>query len=129
MTLNIVITGQIRGGKNNICITRTGRRFPNKQWAAWRAQKVKEVIAQILLTSELYAPVNVPFNTPCSVKLAYYAGDKRRRDFTAVCDSVWHVLEKAGVVTDDTLLWPVESSRGYDKENPRYEITIQPEET
>jgi len=56
--------------------------------------------------------------------LSYLAGDKRRRDNPAIVDAIFHVLEKAGVVADDTLIWPVASSRGYDKENPRAEITL-----
>jgi hypothetical protein len=41
-----------------------------------------------------------------------------------VLDAVWHVLEKAGVVADDTLLWAVQSSRSYDKAAPGVTITF-----
>jgi Holliday junction resolvase RusA-like endonuclease len=108
----IVITGQIRGGKNNINITRSGRRFPNPAWATWRDDAVMQVKAQIPFGFQtLTEPVNI--------RLDYYAGDRRRRDCPAVLDAVWHVLEKAGVVKDDMLLWPSQSSRSYDKLNPR----------
>lgn len=116
--LTFVITGQICGGKNNITVTRTGHRFPNKKWAAWRDAAVREITAQIP------AGFN-PISTEVCVSLDYFAGDRRRRDFPAICDSVWHVLEKSGVVTDDTLLWPTRSSRGYAKDHPRCEITIR----
>lgn len=109
--LEIKITGQIIGGKNNICITRTGRRFPNKKWAAWRDLKVGEVRARL---PKDFKTIDHPVN----VEIDYVAGDKRRRDFPAICDSIWHVLEKAGVVSDDTLLWPSKSTRGYSKEMP-----------
>jgi len=113
--LTICLIGQVRGGKNNICITRTGRRFPNHEWAKWRDMQVAYVRQQL---PEGF----VPFAAPVSVRVSYVAGDKRRRDFPAICDAVWHVLEKAGVVTDDTFLWPQESTRGYDKANPRCEV-------
>ena len=112
-----IITGQIMGGKNNIIITRTGHRFPKPSWARWRDDAVRQV--------KQFIPRGfTPFNTPVNVRLAYFAGDKRRRDMPAIIDSVWHVLEKAGVVTDDWHLWVSESSRGYDKGNPRAEITF-----
>jgi Holliday junction resolvase RusA-like endonuclease len=113
----IVICGQIRGGKNNIIITRTGRRFPNPKWAAWRDAAVMEV--QMQLPRGFAA-----FTQPVNVRLDYVAGDHRRRDNPAIVDAIWHCLEKAGVVSDDVLLWPTESSRSYDKDNPRATITF-----
>jgi len=65
-----------------------------------------------------------PFSSPVNVRLDYFAGDKRRRDMPAIVDAIFHVLEKAGVVTDDWHLWVAESSRGFDKENPRAVITF-----
>ena len=115
MTL-YTITGQIRGGKNNLTVTRTGHRFPNAKWAKWRDVAVKEIVAQRQGRAQFTEPVNV--------RLDYYAEDRRRRDMPAIVDAIFHVLEKAGVVKDDTLLWITESSRNYDKANPRAEITI-----
>lgn len=115
--MKITITGQVRGGKNNIIITRTGRRFPNKDWAKWRDAAVQEVCNQI-------PPAWNAIDVPVNVRLDYVAGDHRRRDFPAICDAVWHVLEKAGVVTDDTHLWPAESTRSYSKTTPHCTITF-----
>jgi hypothetical protein len=122
--LRLVIIGQIRGGKNNITVTRTGKRFPNKVWANWRDKAVSQVLEQL--------PDGFPHQTygvqqfiePVNISLDYVAGDKRRRDMPAIIDSIFHVLEKAGVVSDDTLLWVSESSRSYDKQNPRAVITF-----
>jgi len=115
--VKIVITGQIMGGKNNIIITRTGHRFPKPAWAKWRDDAVRQVKQHIPRGF-------TPFNTPVNVRLDYIAGDKRRRDMPAIVDAIFHVLEKAGVVTDDWHLWVTESSRGFDKENPRAVITF-----
>jgi Holliday junction resolvase RusA-like endonuclease len=104
------IKGQIRGGKNSVQTTKTGHRYPNKMWAKWRDEAVKSVKAQL---PAYFETINV--HQP--VRLTYLAGDKRRRDQPAIIDAVWHVLEKAGVISDDTLLWATESTRGYDKDN------------
>lgn len=113
----ITITGQIRGGKNSVQTTKTGRRYPNKVWAKWRDNAVREVVAQIPKGWE-------PISEHTNVRMEYFAGDKRRRDMPAIIDACFHVLEKAGFTEDDTHLWVAESSRAYDKENPRLIITI-----
>lgn len=107
----ISFLGQIKGGKNNICITRTGHRFPNTKWAKWRDKMVASVKAQL-------PPEFKTIDFPTNIRLTYWAEDKRRRDMPAIVDAIFHVLEKAGVATDDTLLWVAQSSRHYDKENP-----------
>jgi Holliday junction resolvase RusA-like endonuclease len=114
---SVVITGQIRGGKNSVQSTRDGRRYPKANWAKWRDAAVREVRAQLPRDWK-------PLDTLTNVRLDYVAGDRRRRDFPAICDAAWHVLERAGFVTDDTHLWPAESSRAYNKSAPRLTITI-----
>lgn len=121
--LSITIRGQVKGGKNNIGITRNGRRFPKASWAKWRDDAARQVKAQ--WNDWNYGGFKrIPFTIPLNVRLDYFAGDKRRRDMPAIIDAVWHVLEKAGVVADDTLLWAVFSTRDYDKANPRVTITF-----
>ncbi len=113
--LHIVVSGQIMGGKNNICITRTGHRYPNAKWAKWRDLAVRSVQSQLPIDfKKICEPVNI--------SLDYYTRDKRRRDMPAIVDSIFHVLEKAGVVSDDTHLWVIRSTRSYDKANPRADI-------
>jgi len=92
-------------------VTRSGLHFPKKEWAKWRDEKVAEVKSQLPLG---WGPLEIPVD----MHLKYVSGDKRRRDFPAICDAIYHVLEKAGVVKDDTQLWPVQSSREYDKTSP-----------
>jgi Holliday junction resolvase RusA-like endonuclease len=115
--LVITLPGQIRGGKNNMVVTRTGRHFPRPEWAKWRDAMVTHVKRQLPVD---WQPIAVPVN----VRLDYAAGDKRRRDQPAIIDAIFHVLEKAGVVTDDTLIWITESSRCYDKTRPGAVVKI-----
>lgn len=109
--LIIIVTGQIMGGKNNMIVTRTGKHFPKASWAKWRDEKVAEVKRQLPAGFKT-------INEPVNVRLTYVAGDKRRRDQPAIIDSLFHVLEKAGVVEDDTLIWVNQSTRFYCKERP-----------
>ena len=98
-------------------VTRTGRHYAKPTFARWRDDAVRQIQNQI--------PVGFRqiFET-CKVRLDYVAGDKRRRDMPAVLDAVWHVLEKSGVVKDDTLIWVTQSSRSYDKAAPGVTITF-----
>lgn len=109
--LSIVMRGQIMGGKNGILITRSGHRYPNPKWEKWRNEQVSSVKLQL---PDHFQTIT----TAANVRLTYWAGDMRRRDMPAIIDSIWHVLEKSGVVKDDMLLWVIESSRLYSKENP-----------
>ena len=112
---SITIKGQIRGGKNGIKITKKGKRYPCAKWAKWRDDAVSQVLGQVICEA---------ITKPTNIRLDYWAGDKRRRDMPAVIDAIFHVLEKAGVVKDDTLLWVSESSRNYDNGNPHAKITF-----
>ena len=116
-TVCLIISGQIRGGKNNMIVTRSGLHFPKPEWAKWRDEAVAQIKRQL-------PPCFKPMDVQINMRFRYVAGDHRRRDMPAIIDSIFHVLEKAGVVVDDTLLWVCESSREYDKNNPRAIITL-----
>ena len=111
------LTGQIRGGKNNMTVCRNGAHIPKPGWKIWRDAAVSEISRQL-------PPCWNPIAKPCNVRLEYFAGDKRRRDIPVIIDSIWHVLERAGFVQDDTLLWVSESVRHYSKETPGAVITL-----
>jgi len=109
------LNGQVRGGKNNMGRTKTGKSFPKKSFADWRAEAIRQIKTQFH---------GDPIAVPCNVRIDYVAEDRRRRDFPAICDALWHALERAGVVADDTLLWPAQSSRSYDNAAPGVTITF-----
>ena len=111
------LKGQCRGGKNGMGVTRTGCHYAKPTFKRWRDDAVRQIHPQLPFPWTAIA-------RPCNVRLDYVSGDKRRRDMPAVLDAVWHVLEKAGVVADDTLLWAVQSSRCYDKAAPGVTITF-----
>ena len=97
--------------------TKTGKSYPKKLFADWRAEAIRQIRAQL--------PSGwTPIALPCNVRLDYVAEDRRRHDMPAVLDAIWHALERAGVVADDTLLWVTQSSRNYDKAAPGVTITF-----
>ena len=117
--MTFCIYGIIRGGKNHIGITRTGRRYPHANWAIWREgilRQLKNLVIQDL----------VPYDKPCKIVFSYWSGDHLRRDVPAMLDSLFHCFERAGIIKDDSLFKTVEwNDQGYDKKNPRVEIGIQ----
>jgi len=98
-------------------VTRTGRHYAKPTFKRWRDDAVRQIHQQLPFPWTAIA-------VPCNVRIDYVAEDRRRRDFPAICDALWHALERAGVVTDDTLLWPAQSSRRYDKAAPGVTITF-----
>lgn len=117
MSISITIPGQARGGKNNVIVTRSGHRFPNKVYAAWRDKAVMQVKGQYR--------GKTCFTVPCFANIRYWKGDLRRRDVPAIMDGIWHVLERAGVVKDDCLLEDVQwESMPVDRKEPRVTIEI-----
>jgi len=94
--MRLVITGQVHGGKNSMGITRTGKHYPRAAFKSWRDAAIMEVRQQWRWRKAIVDPV--------SVVIEYWSADKRRRDIPAIIDSLWHVLERADVVLDDSLL-------------------------
>ncbi len=60
---------------------------------------------------------------PLKVVIAYIPEDARRRDCPAIIDSIWHVLEHAGIIKDDCLLEDVDFKR-YPKDKERAGATV-----
>lgn len=117
MEYSFKITGQIPSGKNAVVITRTGKRFPQARFVKWRTAALKELNWK-----------GPPISKPVYVFVYYFAGDKRRRDVPGMIDALWHLLEKAGVVSDDKYLGGLgkctQFHQDYDKENPRVYIRL-----
>ena len=67
----------------------------------------------------------VQFSEPAGVLVQYWASDRRRRDVPGLADALCHILERAAIVVDDSLLvnWTWEYM-GLDREHPRAKITI-----
>lgn len=97
INLTFSLTAQIPSGKNAVKITRTGMRYPDKRFKAWRDDATKELLGQV--TQE-----NWPINKPVAIVVDYVPSDMRRRDMPGMLDAICHLIEKVGMLTDDCLV-------------------------
>ena len=114
------IKGQIKGGKNNMLMTRTGKHYPKAIWAIWRNQVVRELIETCKPTSETM------LTEPCKMTVVYIPEDHRRRDMSAMLDSLFHCMERAGLIEDDSLVVNLSwAALAKNKENAGANIIIE----
>lgn len=115
------LKSQIRGGKNNIKITRTGHRYPSATFARWKSDAVRQLWAQ-------KPDVGTTFpDGPVAFSGHYWPQDRRVRDLPAVLDAVWSALAEAKVVANDSQLkiclgW---TEHLPDKKNPRLVLRLE----
>lgn len=114
-SIQFTLKGQLASGKNQVQITRTGHRYPNKRFAEWRNQALKQI-----------PPCEQPFVGPVYMVVDYVPGDLIRRDLDGMLSALFHLLEKTGIVLDDA---QVKGLRWYtypmDREHPNCRVTIQ----
>ncbi len=123
------LTGQCTSGKNAVIVTRTGKRFPAQRFVLWRKDMLEQIAPQMEAFMARY-PNLLPMDFPISVKIEYTAKDRIKRDVPGIVDALWHLLEKVGIVTDDTYLAGYNrqlhfSNKGVDKNNNGVIITIK----
>jgi Holliday junction resolvase RusA-like endonuclease len=97
--IELYLKGQCPSGKNAVVVTRTGHRFPAKRFKEWREDALLQLKPQLTKWKDC-----LPFNRPISIQVYYTTKDLRRRDVPGILDAIWHLLEKANIVTDDTFL-------------------------
>ncbi len=102
--LDITLPGQLPSGKNSVVVTRTGHRFPNKRFVEWRKGALVTVAAALKSWENINKSKWEVLSNPVNVIIEYYPADKRRRDVPGMLDALWHLLEKAQIVTDDRWL-------------------------
>ena len=118
--MKLTITGQVSCGKNAIQTTRSGQRYPTQAFKTWRDSALTQIWQQ-----EGYIHEIKLFDEPLHITYDYWPGDRRIRDATAVQDAVDHVLEKAGVVTNDKWFEHLSYIKHQiDKDFPRIVLTI-----
>ena len=84
MKIELTINSIIRGGKNNMLVSRSGHHYPNKAWASWRDMIVDHIRSMKIISN--------PIEVDCKLIVNYWSGDKRRRDLPAMIDSLYHIF-------------------------------------
>lgn len=67
-----------------------------------------------------------PIDFDIQITFTFYCMDKRKRDLVNLCQAPLDLLQKAGIISDDSIVKSLDGSRIYlDKVNPRTEIEIK----
>ena len=69
----------------------------------------------------------LPFAIPCKATVIFIHADRRRRDVAGMIDALCHVLERAGVVNDDSLIvdWDIHTTPEPNKAKAGVEIRLE----
>jgi len=117
MTIIYTIKGQVRGGKNSMVVTRTGKHYPRRPFTQYRDAAYWQILEQ-----RIPGTPRIEDNRWLWT-FDYTPADRRRHDAPAILDAVFHVLEKALVVSDDSFIKKIIFvEHEPDRENPRIEI-------
>lgn len=92
--MTLYLTGQIPSGKNQVLMTRDGRKYPNARFKAWREEAARQLRGQRLRRT--------PYQHRLKIEVSYTPGDKRKRDVSGILDALFHLLERVGLVKDDS---------------------------
>ena len=113
--MTITITGHIPSKKNSKRLVR-GRLISSKAYMKWHDEKMWEM-------KQYKAPKHF-FGT---VRLTFYARDKRKNDLTNKAESIMDLLVDSGILPDDNWYEVPRlymEFKGIEKDNPRCEVTL-----
>ena len=101
-------------------VTRSGQHYPNRKWAEWRDNVVADLTYILKPTKE------TQIKEPCKMLVRYVPGDLKRRDLPAMLDSLFHCMERAGIVSDDSLIKELTwTALPFNRKTPKVEIKIE----
>lgn len=126
MTYTFKILGNMPSGKNRIIVTRTGHRFPDpkSRFPKWRDEALKQLAEQVYRIETVHS-CPFPVTNKCKLIVDYVPGDRIVRDVPGLLDALCHVLERAGIVTNDGLIRDCEWHEfAMDREHPMVTVTI-----
>ena len=113
INLTFKLNGSIPSGKNAVMVTRTGQRYPQKRFKAWRDYALTQCGG---LTGK-------PYEKPVAMVVDYVPADFRRRDLPGMADALCHLLEKAGILKDDCLVYQL-NWKTFEPDKARAGVTV-----
>lgn len=130
--LRLVLHGQLPNGKNRIGIrqeeaevpfkTGKSRRHPYPRFDRWRRDAEKQVLLQV---GQWRA--SLPIAVPMLMYVWCWSSDRRIRDRSGMEDALFHLLERAGIISNDGLVEdPLWRTMPMDKQDPRVVIVLRP---
>ena len=108
MTLTIVLTDQVPGGKTSGVregYTKSGRkyRYPNARFVNWRQEASTKILVQ-RAKWDMETKMKLPLNTNLLMRISYRPMNRIKRDLTGMQDAVQHLLEYNEIVQDDACI-------------------------
>ena len=96
MTTRFFLPHQPQSGKNAIQINpKTYAHYPKKRFVEWRTAMFAAINLQGVRPT-------APLTCDVHMTVHYSQVDKRRRDVTGILDAIFHVVERSGILADDT---------------------------
>lgn len=124
--MKLIVTGNVKAKKNNKRIAYRGKGtnktpfiMTDKVTSDYMEDAVKQLKAQ-------FEGLKIT-NYPISVQMSLYYPSKHRKDIDNSASTILDCMKAAGIIEDDDCQHVDElycSFGGYDKENPRVEITL-----
>ena len=100
-------------------------RFPAKRFKLWREDALEQLHGQVM--GYAMNGAILPIQSTISLECEYTPGDRRTRDVPGMLDALLHLIVKAGLLTDDGLVWGVTWTRmEMDRERPGLKFLISP---
>jgi Holliday junction resolvase RusA-like endonuclease len=129
--MRIVIQGDAIAKKNSQRVVRFGKgRNTRHSIRASKAYEIweKQALSQLFGVGEYTGPY------PAEMRIFFYRKTKRKFDLSNMLEGTQDVLQKAGVIIDDSMKYiiPVIDKRGssygwdIDRDNPRVEVKLVP---
>ena len=104
---------------------KTNRYLQTKNNIRFIPRRIKEAIDDAVYILSQFAPKK-PINYPCQLYIVYTLPNKRKRDLDNLSKTLQDILEKAGIIEDDTLFYRVINEKKIIKGKEQIDIVIYP---
>lgn len=128
--LNFTFPGRPLRGKSGQLVCR-GRKYPDKAWAvqrdAWAVSAKQQAYLQYTYKKADGVDIQkLPLSCPIKLSGVVRYPDKREADLDGVIGAIGHVLERAGIITNDKQIHAVDFTTGLaNKDRPRCLVRLE----
>jgi crossover junction endodeoxyribonuclease RusA len=107
-----IIISMCPTGTNHAYHTNGGRWYKDKKVKNWEEECLLELKGKTVLVNKAWP------------EIWFYFGNKRKNDIDGRLKAVLDLMQKAGLVKDDSEIMDATLHKRFDKENPRIEIEL-----
>lgn len=124
--MKLIVTGNVKAKKNNKRVAYRGRGVNKKPFIMTDKDTSDYIVDAIKQLTKQFEGLKIT-QYPISVQMIFYYPTKHRKDIDNSASTILDCMKTAGVILDDDCQHVDElycSFGGYDKDNPRVEITL-----